>query len=103
MSLKYTDSFSVDTTGVKVNKGASPGNGVIPDSISIKAVTIVPDKSGDSFPTYYLKGIDSNSDWVKVDPDTPSFTIEGLGSNTDDLFYIKADSGTITVNLYVKG
>lgn len=102
MNLSYTDSFSLTTTEKLIQKGDTPGDGVIPNSISVRAISVVPTKST-TFPAYWVKGIHTSSDWVKIDGDTPIYSISGLSDGTNLYFYIKSDSGSITMNLHVKG
>jgi hypothetical protein len=103
MNLSYTSSFSVDTNGVIIKKDSTPDNGVIPNSISVRAINIIPDKVAGAFPDYWVRGIHEDSEWVKVDKGTPSYSIEGLGDDSSLYFYVKSDSGSITMNLHVKG
>ncbi|MFX1253951.1 MAG: hypothetical protein ACFFCZ_20230 [Promethearchaeota archaeon] len=103
MNLAFTDSFSVGTGGTLIQRGSTAGNGVIPQTIRIRAIEIIPDIVGESFPDYYVRGIHDSSNWIKVDGKYPAYTFEGLSDSTTMYLYVKSASGTITMNLHVKG
>ncbi len=103
MNIAYTSSFSVDTTGLIIKKGSTPDNGVIPNTISVRAINIIPTKVDDAFPAYHVRGLHVDSEWIKIDSSTPAYIVEGLSDSANLYFYIKSDSGTITMNLHVKG
>ena len=96
--------FTVDdSTGVVIKKGTTPGNGVIPNNINVNTITLIPDDTDGTYPTYWMKGVHSESAWSKVNNEFPECIIKGLASSTTIYCYLKADSGSITMNLFVKG
>lgn len=103
MNLAFTDSFSVDTNEILIQRGSSAGNGVIPHEIIVRAISIVPSKEDNEYPSYYIKGIHSDSNWVEMESGTPVFVLEGLDDSTTMFFYVRSASGTITLNLFIKG
>lgn len=102
MNIAYTDTFTVDTNGVLVARSATPGGNLIPDSISVRSISVWSSKSNGAYVDFYIKGIHSSSDWVKYEEDMPIHNLEGCVDSTSIYFYVKADS-EITMNILVKG
>ena len=95
MNVAYTDKFVLNGE-VVIKKGVTPGNGVIPDTVSVTAITI----ASASNVTFAVKGLNANAAYADVE--SGQFTIEGLDDNSPMYFYVKTTSG-ITMNLFVKG
>lgn len=95
----YTNEISVDTNGVLIEKAQSAANGKIPSDLAILAVSIEPQESADA---YYIKGCHSEADWI-LQKAGQIYTIEGLDASVWRLFYVKSTTGTITMNLSIKG
>ena len=93
MNVSFTDSFTLGSE-IILRRGATPGNGVIPNTISISAICIDLGASG----VFSIKGLHSASKWVSI---TGPFVIEGPLDTTDQYCYIKASN--VSVNIYVKG
>jgi len=108
MFLAYTASVTVGTgDGMVVRRVGSGTEGEagidIPKEVSVRAISVVPEKSGGSFPAYHIKGMHSSSAWAKIDSDVGEFEIDGITDNVSSFFRIKADSGTVTFSIFVKG
>jgi len=97
MNLAYTDRITVDTSGVLITRGETAGSGVIPNDIEIRAIAIKPETSTD---VYWIKGTHADANWVK---ESSVFSLEGLASDSWNMFYVKSNSGSIVMNLHVKG
>lgn len=96
----YTKTVTVGTDAVYIQKNSdSTVNGAIPYNMALKAVAIVPNDSTD---TYYIKGFHEDADWVLIGAGQ-KFEWEGLSADMWDVFQVKSASGTITMNLFVKG
>ncbi len=99
-TFAYTDAFTVTTDEIIIAKcigSESPGNGKIPNDISIMAIEICPEVTTTE---YYIKGIHGSSDYIKR---SGNFVIEGLSSNTYQIIRVCAVTGSFTMNLSVKG
>lgn len=96
----YTKTVTVGTDAVYIQKNSdSSVNGAIPSDMALRGVEIIPNVGTD---TYYVKGFHSDAGWVLVAAGQ-KFEFEGLSSDMWDVFQVKSASGTITMNLYVKG
>ena len=97
--ITFTQSMSVDnSTGLTIKRSDAGTDGCIPTDVDIRTISVLPATITDS---YYVKGTHASSEWAKI---TGEFEISGIPANPgENIFYIKGDSGTITVSLYVKG
>jgi len=96
----YTKTVSVGTDAVYIQKNETAGvNGAIPSDMGVQQVSIIPN---DSSKTYYIKGFHTSADWILIGAGQ-KFEVLGLSQDTWDFFQVKSASGTITMNLYVKG
>jgi hypothetical protein len=100
----YTNSFTLTTAEVIIKLGNSPGNGVIPSNIDVSAIELMPSPDGEgSYPDWQIKGMHEDSTWItKPGNDTPIEAADGLSGKTQYL-YIRAASGSLTMNLKVRG
>jgi hypothetical protein len=100
MNLAFTDAFVVDTSGVTIQLGATPGGGVIPDWIRVHSISVWPTSASQ---TYQVKGIHADSAWSNIRAGE-IFTIENLGGNpTKELMRVRASTGSFQINLAIKG
>lgn len=98
MPLVFTQKMSVDTDGVAICRSDSGGAGNIPLGIAFKSICVFPE---DSTASWHLKGINATSEWCKL---RGEFIMEGMSPSEGGLlFYVKSDSGTIDINLLVRG
>ena len=108
MFLSYTTrAESLGTDGLMIRRLGSGAEGVpaidIPKEVSVRAISVCPDKVSDVFPEYYVKGIHGDSSWARVDAGVGSFIMDGITDNVAFFMYVKASSGTINLNVFVKG
>lgn len=94
----FTQQMTVDTDGTTIQRSDDETDGCIPLDIDIKSVSVIAETSTDEF---HISGNHSLSDWCKQ---TGKWTVDGIESNPGRiLFYVKSETGSITMNLHVKG
>jgi hypothetical protein len=108
MFLAYTSRTTVDENGLMIRRLGSGTEEVpaidIPKEISVRAISICPDKVSGAYPDYYVRGMHGDSGWAKVEEDVGEFEMDGITDNVAFFGYVAAATGeTITINLYVKG
>lgn len=99
MKLAFTDAITIDTSATLIQIGDTAGSGVIPNDVTPRAISVQPeDVSND----YYIRGIHNDSNWVKIS-NGQAFAMEGLTDETRYIMYVKSSTGSITLNIFVKG
>lgn len=98
MKIVYTSLFTVGTSPILIQRGDTPGNGVIPNKYSIGLVKVIPITATDVLQS---KGTDEASDWITENAGA------GIGCERCDdgdriYFYVKS-SGSVAVKLYAEG
>jgi len=99
MKLIYTDNFTLDTDGVLIQRGATSGNGTIPNNLLITSIVIELVTSTDVID---VKGTYEDSSWITQRTGS-GYSLERI-QNDDRLFMaVRANSGTVEVNLHCEG
>lgn len=99
MNLQYTSRFTLTTAEIEIKTGDTPGDGTIPSDFRIGDLQICPDLVGVTYPAYWVCGLHGDAEWAKVE--SGPFWIDGPLANR--VLKIKSDSGSITMNLWVRG
>lgn len=96
MNLVYTDTMTLDTNQITVQKTkATAGSGNIP-WVRVKAIQFSAPEG-----TLLIKGIHSSSEWITLSAGDV-FTITDLNASTSTICYLKA-SASCTANIFVFG
>lgn len=102
MNLAYTTQFTISDE-IIIRKSSATGDGVIPNTITVKEIVIWPSKSGDVYPTWWRKGLHSTAGWVKSETEMPIWNSGPVDDSNSMYLFIKPDSGSVTFNMEIRG
>jgi hypothetical protein len=103
MATVFSSRFQISTNAVLIKRASSSetaGDNLIPADVKPTGIQIVADLVGGSPPVFWAKGLHNISEFGKVE--TGIYKDDNC-NNDYRYVYIKSDSGSIWVNLFVQG